>query len=257
MRMTIQREHERVDGYWRGGLWSVVLIVILTAMLLCHVSVARAGWFVPENRIAWEAWRDGDDAVSLKHWDHSSKGIFGRATVLMRTGHLREAVRGFRRALAGAVGAKPAYIASIWYNLGNGLYAEGALRQAQQAWHEALRYNPGHTKAAHNLAIVRDLLKGKREKLKRAGVASRMVQGRKRRRLAHNGKNQGGSGLPVSGKEAEQRKEEKTGDGGNVKSVSQAKREVNAVHDSMGVFLRHRMSEKSVRTVPSRRGPPW
>jgi len=258
--MTMWRGYERVSTPWSragGGIWFATLIVMLVGILLCHAPEAEAGWFVPENRIAWQAWRNGDDTLSLKHWDHSSEGMFGRATVLLSMGHPRGAARDFRQALAGAVGLGPAYIASIWYNLGNSLYAEGALQQARQAWHQALRYNPAHTKAAHNLAIVGDLLKGRRSRSQNANAASRMMQSRKREKSMHDGSSQGGVGLPVSGNAAETRKGGGNGDGGNVKNISQAEREVNTVHDSMGLFLRHRLSEKPVRAVPSRRGPPW
>jgi len=233
--------------------WSVILI----CMILCHSFVAEAGWFVPENRIAWQAWHDGNETASLKHWDDSSKGMFGRATVLMRMGHLREAERGFRQALDAAGGLEPVYIASIWYNLGNCLYAEGALKQAGQAWHQALQYNPEHSKAAHNLAIVGDLLQSKREQSKNANATSHMMQKRKRKKPAHDGNSQAENGLSVTGKDAETRKGEQDGGGGDVKNISQAEREVNSVHDGMDVFLRNRLAEKSARTVPSRRGPPW
>ncbi len=255
-----------VAGMKKQGLWlrtqkpgfrGQLAVISFIAMLLCHASVAEAGWFVPENRIAWQAWHNGDDTVSLKHWDRSSKGIFGRATVLLRMGHPREAARDFRQALAGAVGLGPAYIASIWYNLGNSLYAEGALRQARRAWCQALRYNPGHAKAAHNLAIVGGLLKRRHERPRNANAASRTMQSRKRKKQVHDDGSQFGNGLPVSGKDAQTRRGEKNGDGGNVKNISQAEREVNAVHDSMALFMRHRLSEKPVRAAPSRRGPPW
>jgi len=232
-------------------------VVILICMILCHSFVAEAGWFVPENRIAWQAWYEGNETVSLLHWDDSSKGMFGRATVLMRMGRLREAERGFRQALADAAGLEPAYIASIWYNLGNCLYAEGALKQARQAWRQTLQYNPEHSKAAHNLTIVGNLLKSRREQPKNANAMSRMVQKKKRKKPAHGGDSQAENGLSVAGKDAEMRKREQDGGGGSVKNISQAEREVNSVHDGMDVFLRNRLAEKSARTVPSRRGPPW
>ena len=226
-------------------------------MLLCCSSAAYAGWFVPENRIAWQAWHDGNDTISLEHWDHSSKGMFSRATVLMRMGRLREAERGFRQALEDAGGLEPAYIASVWYNLGNCLYQEGALKQAREAWHQALQYNPKHVKAAHNLAVVEGLLKHRRKQTNHTNSTSRLPQKGKSGKQTHGGNRQDENGLPISGNGGKKRKREHHGDGGNVNSMSQAKREVNGVRDSMDVFLRHRLTEKSARTVPFRRGPPW
>jgi len=237
--------------------WFAMLSVILISMLLDCVSEAEAGWFVPENRIAWQAWHEGNETASLKHWDDSSKGMFGRATVLMRKGHLREAERGFRQALDAAVGLEPAYIASIWYNLGNCLYAEGALKQARNAWRQALQYNPEHAKAAHNLAIVGDLLENRRKQPENANATSRMAQKKKRKKPAHGGDSQTENGLSVAGKDAETRKGEQDRGGEDVKNISQAEREVNSVHDGMDVFLRNRLAEKPARTAPFRRGPPW
>ncbi|MDQ6959450.1 MAG: tetratricopeptide repeat protein [Mariprofundaceae bacterium] len=231
-------------------------VIGFICMLLCCSSGAYAGWFVPENRIAWQAWHDNDDTTSLEHWDYSSKGMFGRATVLMRMGRLREAERGFRQAMEDAGGLEPAYIASVWYNLGNCLYQEGALKQAQEAWRQALQYNPEHAKAAHNLAVVGGLLKRRREQMNHANSTSRLKQKGKSRKQTHGDQRQAENGLPISGKDGKTRKGEH-GDGGNVKTMSQAEREVNGVRDSMDVFLRHRLAEKSARTAPFRRGPPW
>lgn len=220
-------------------------LAILMGMLFCYPYPAYAGWFIPENRIAWQEWEKGDYTASLKHWDHSSKGMFGRATVLMRMGHLREAERDFRQALDVAAGLNPAYIARIWYNLGNCLYAEGALEQAQEAWHQALQYHPEHAKTAHNLTVVENLLKHRRAQMKdtRAPFIPRQS---------------GKSGKQMQGGKLEKGEKEGYGDdGGNVATMSQTQQEVNGVRDAMDVFLRHRLAEKSARTIPVRRGPPW
>ena len=238
------------------GWWLAVISLI--SLLLCWSYPAHAGWFVPENRIAWQAWRNGDDTASLEHWDHSSKGMFGRATVLMRMGHLREAEQDFRQALADAGGLEPVYIASIWYNLGNCLYRERYLKQALEAWHQALQYNPGHVKAAHNLAVAGDLLKRRRERM---NSMSRTAQKGKSGKRMYGGNRQNANGNSASGKARQARKSkhdgEHHGDGGNVNSMKQAGRELDRVRDSMDVFLRHRLAEKHMRTASSRRGPPW
>jgi len=240
---------------WAVGSWQLVTMLLMSVWC-CPVG-AYAGWFIPENRIAWQAWHAGDDKASLKHWDHSSKGMYNRATVLMSMGHLREAERGFRQALSDAGGLKSAYIASIWYNLGNCLYAEGALKQAEKAWRQVLQYDPKHAKAAHNLAVVEGMLKRRSEQTKNADFSSRMKQKGKRKKQEHHGKRQAEDALSASGKEAKGRQGEYHSNGGKVKSMSQAEQEVNGVHDSMEMFLRHRLAEKPARTTPIRRGPPW
>jgi len=232
--------------------------VILICMILCHSFVAEAGWFVPENRIAWQSWHNGDDMASLKHWDHSSKGIYGRATVLMRMGRLREAEREFRQSLDSAAGLEPEYIASIWYNLGNCLYAEGALKQAREAWHQALQYNPEHVKAAHNLAVAGDLLKRGREQAVNMHVPSRLTKKpRGKKPQKQGGDKRAENGLPTPGKNTKTHKRVGDGEEGNAVSMSRAEREVDGVRDAMDVFLRHRLAEKAARTVAARRGPPW
>jgi len=228
--------------------------VILISVLLCCPSGAYAGWFVRENQVAWQAWHDGDDKTSLEHWDHSSKGLFGRATVLMRKGRLKEAERGFHQALSVSAGLKPEYIASIWYNMGNCLYAEGALTQAREVWRQALSYNPDHAGAAHNLAVVEGLLQQQREQQRGAPAISRPTRDGKKR---HDQNRHVEKALAASGQDKRTRKERHDEAGGGVQSASQAEREVNSIPDSMDIFLRHRLAEKGAPSASVRRGPPW
>jgi len=236
-----------------SGVRNCLAFIVVLGILLCCPSGAAAGWFVRENQVAWQAWRDGDDKTSLEHWDHSSKGLFGRATVLMRKGRLKEAERGFHQALSASAGLEPKYIASIWYNLGNCLYAEGALTQAREVWRQALSYNPDHTGAAHNLAVVEGLLQQQREQQRGAPAMSRATRNRKKQ---HN-KNRQMEKAAASGQDKRTDKKKHDEAGGGVQSVSQAERELNSIGDSMSIFLRHRLAEKGAPSASTRRGHPW
>jgi hypothetical protein len=94
----------------------------------------------------------------------------------MHLGRMREAEQSLRGALALAphktgfsdqlempVKQRPHFMASVWYNLGNVLYAQDELVLARDAWVKALGFEPGHAKASHNLDIVNRLL-GARER---------------------------------------------------------------------------------------------
>jgi len=236
-------------------------MIALVVILFCGSGLADAGWFVPENRIAWQAWRHGDDAVSLQHWDYSSKGIYGRATVLFKMGHLREAERGFRQALNAAAGLKPDYIASVWYNLGNCLYREGALQQAREAWRQALQYHPGHVKAVHNLALLEGLLKQQRKQAgdnsPASGPAPDRAQHGPRKKQQHGDRRQTAAGSPVGSDNSKPKQVEQGGGEGDMTGMEQAKRAAASVRDSMDVFLKHRLAEKSGNAMPARRGAPW
>lgn len=126
-------------------------------------------WFFHENQVAYKLYQEGQLQRSLAHWDHSSKGSFGRGVVLMRLGRMYDAEQAFRLCLhlmpqiniAGAIGGPvvhKGFLASIWYNLGNTLYAQHELKQAAAAWRKALDFEPEHAKARHNLNIVNRLL---------------------------------------------------------------------------------------------------
>jgi len=243
------------------GSRSIGMLMGVIAVLCCCAGVADAGWFVPENRIAWQAWQRGDDAASLQHWDYSSKGIFGRATVLLKMGRLREAERGFRQALNAAAGLKPAYIASIWYNLGNCLYREGALQPARQAWRQALQYQPGHVKAAHNLALLEGLLKRRRkhEPNSSSSLSSAPKHKDKGGKQDHGDQQQAENGIPGADKSGKQSKTGEGNGGGEEEEagMKQAEQAAASVRDSMDLFLRNRMAEKAAPAMPSRRGMPW
>lgn len=140
-------------------------------LLLAWPGAADAGWFVRNNQIAYQLSRQGHDHQALAYWDGSAKGWYGRGTVLLHLGRLQEAEHAFRQSLALAphktgfsdnlampLVSRPGFMASVWYNLGNALYAQGELVQARQAWLAALRHQPGHAKARHNLEIVNRLL---------------------------------------------------------------------------------------------------
>lgn len=234
---------------------AVLMGIVLMGMLCSCSGLAEAGWFVPENRIAWQAWRHGDDVASLQHWDNSSKGMYGRATVLLKMGRLREAERGFRQALDAAAGLKPAYIASIWYNLGNCLYRQGDLQAAREAWRQALGYHPGHVKAAHNLALLDALLKQQHSPAGRASTAGRTQQraGKKQQQKEQ----QMAAGSAVAGKHSQTSKTAQGGGEDDMTGLNRTKRQAAAVRDSMDLFLKHRLAEKSAPALPSRRGEPW
>ncbi len=138
---------------------------ILGGLLACCFAVdADAGWFLRDNQLAWRSWQAGDFKRSLAYWDMSSKGLFGRGTALMRLQRWREAEQNLRQALEMASTRQPDDMASIWYNLGNSLYAQDKFSQARMAWREALKYNPAHAKAQHNLEVVNRLLLQRRAK---------------------------------------------------------------------------------------------
>lgn len=142
--------------------------LMLASLLSCPVD-AQAGWFYRDNQIAYRMYQDGRERQALAYWDKSAQGWFGRGAALMRLGRMHEAEAAFRRSLAlmpeietsdtgaGPIG-NPAFLASVWYNLGNCLYAQDELLQASQAWRTALNYEPEHAKARHNLAVVNRLL---------------------------------------------------------------------------------------------------
>jgi len=145
-------------------LWAIVA-------LLGFVQPAdAAGWFYRDNQVAYKLYLAGDLQHSLEHWDRSAQGSFGRGTALMALGRMPEAEQSFRRCLAlmpaqkratGSVEGppgNPAFVASIWYNLGNTLYVQDKLTEAAAAWRKALDYQPEHAKARHNLKIVNRLL---------------------------------------------------------------------------------------------------
>ena len=230
-------------------------MIALVIILCCGSGQADAGWFVPENRIAWQAWQRGDDAGSLQHWDQSSKGVYGRATVLLGMGRLREAERGFRQALDLAAGLKPDYIASIWYNLGNCLYREGALQQAREAWHQALSYDAGHAKAAHNLALLDAFLKQRRVPGGSAAASGRKARSAGRRRQAEQQSMAADAGS--ADQHQRSRKTEQGGGSTDMAGLNQAKRNAAAVRDRMDLFLKHRLAGKSASALPARRGAPW
>lgn len=50
---------------------------------------------------------------------------------------------------------------SVSYNLGNSLYREGKFKEAVEAYKQALRTRPGEERAAHNLALALEHLRGK------------------------------------------------------------------------------------------------
>jgi hypothetical protein len=145
-------------------------------LVLAWPGLARAGWFERGNQIAYRLAREGHNNQALPYWDHSAEGLYGRGTALMHLGRMREAEQAFREALALAphktgfsdqlempVKRRPHFMASVWYNLGNTLYAQDELAAARDAWLKALDFEPGHAKASHNLAIV-DHLIGARER---------------------------------------------------------------------------------------------
>jgi tetratricopeptide (TPR) repeat protein len=160
----------------RIPLWpwlrACAVVVVLLLPLLAWPSLARAGWFVRDNQVAYDLSQEGHDRQALKHWDQSAEGWYGRGTALLHLGRMQEAERAFRLSLALAphktgfsdqrampAERKTGFMASLWYNLGNALYAQGRLGEARQAWLSALRFRPGHAKARRNLEIVDRLLK--------------------------------------------------------------------------------------------------
>ncbi len=133
--------------------------LLLAAFLISFFpQPVAAGWFLRENQLAWRAWKSGDYSRSLLYWDKSGRGLFGRGTVLLHLHRWRRAERNLRQALNLAPMDRPKEVASIWYNLGNSLYAQGKLDEARMAWRQALQYNPDHSKARHNLALLESLL---------------------------------------------------------------------------------------------------
>ena len=155
---------------------SRMLFAAAMALMLAWPGQAQAGWFVRDNEIAYRLARQGHDGRALQYWDHSAEGLYGKGTALMHLGRIREAEQAFRDALALAphktgfsdqlempVNQRPHFMASVWYNLGNALYAQGELAAARDAWLQALALEPGHAKASHNLKIV-DRLLGARER---------------------------------------------------------------------------------------------
>ena len=150
---------------------SRLFAVQMLVLLLAWPGVADAGWFVSNNQLAYRLSQQGHDHQALHYWDGSATGWYGRGTALLHLGRLRQAEHAFRQSLALAphktgfsdnlampLVSRPGFMASVWYNLGNVLYGQGELVQARQAWLAALRYQPGHAKARHNLEIVNRLL---------------------------------------------------------------------------------------------------
>jgi hypothetical protein len=174
VRLVVEREIQAMAGLmpirWPGWPWPCACVVVLA--LLGWPAPACAGWFVRDNQIAFDLSREGHDRQALKHWDRSAEGWYGRGTALLHLGRAQEAEQAFRLSLALAphktgfsdqrampAERKTGFMASLWYNLGNALYAQGRLAEARQAWLSALRFRPGHAKARHNLEIVDRLLK--------------------------------------------------------------------------------------------------
>lgn len=161
-----------------AGLMSPSRMLFAGAMtlLLAWPGQAQAGWFVRDNQIAFRLSRQGHDSQALQYWDQSAEGLYGKGTSLMHLGRMRKAEQAFRDALALAphktgfsdqlempMNQRPHFMASVWYNLGNALYAQGELAAARDAWLKALGLEPGHAKARRNLKIV-DRLLGARER---------------------------------------------------------------------------------------------
>ncbi len=148
--------------------WRHVACVFAALALFPTIGHAR-DWFYHDNMIAYTLYHDGQYKRSLAHWDRTSNGSFGRGVALMHLGRMYDAEQAFRLCLhlmpqvnvLGAIGGPvvhKGFLASIWYNLGNTLYAQHKLKQAAAAWRKALDYQPGHTKARHNLEVVNRLL---------------------------------------------------------------------------------------------------
>lgn len=169
--MALRGMAERSSGVRRYLMLHLLLGMLLLMPSLVH---AQESWFYRDNQIAYRMYQAGQYRQALAHWDKSAQGWFGRGSVLMKMGRMHEAEQAFRRSLAlmpeieaagsleGPPGDDAGFIASIWYNLGNCLYAQEALRPASKAWRSALNYEPEHAKARHNLEIVERLL-GKAE----------------------------------------------------------------------------------------------
>lgn len=189
-----------VQGMRRGrsGEGMLIAAAVLLVPLLTWSTPARAGWFVRDNQIAYQLSRQGHDRQSLDHWDDSAEGLYGKGTALMHLGRMREAERAFRQSLAVAPhktgfsddlempqGQRPGFMASLWYNLGNTLYAQGELAEARQAWLKALHFQPGHAKASHNLEIV-DRVLGQRARNEQQPLAS--LSGAQRKQAGKNKK---------------------------------------------------------------------
>lgn len=175
------------------------------ALMLAWPAQAQAGWFVRDNEIAYRLSRQGHDGQALQYWDHSAEGLYGKGTALIHLGRIREAEQAFRAALALAphktgfsdqlempVKQRPHFMASVWYNLGNALYAQGELASARDAWLKALGLEPGHAKAQRNLKIV-DRLLGARERNAQPPPAGLPGSGRHK---AKKGGNQAASPSP-------------------------------------------------------------
>jgi tetratricopeptide (TPR) repeat protein len=183
--MVVEKEVQAMAGMtpmFRCSAVSKYALLGLVLMLAWPGS-AQAGWFVRNNQIAYRLAQEGHDRQALNYWDESAEGLFGRGTALMHLGQMREAEQAFRQSLEVAphktgfsddlqmpVASRPGFMASVWYNLGNALYAQDELAEARQAWLTALGFQPGHAKARHNLEIV-DRILGDREQQKQQELA--------------------------------------------------------------------------------------
>jgi tetratricopeptide (TPR) repeat protein len=148
--------------------WHRIACAIAALMVLPAIGHAE-GWFYRDNQTAYKLYSEGQTQQSLAHWDQSSEGSFGRGAALMQLGRMHDAEQAFRLCLqlmprinaAGVIGGPTVhkgFLASIWYNLGNTLYAQDELKEAAAAWRNALDYQPDHAKARHNLDVVNRLL---------------------------------------------------------------------------------------------------
>jgi Tetratricopeptide repeat len=183
--MVVEKEVQAMAGMTPLFRCSAVSTSALfgLVLLLAWPGSAQAGWFVRNNQIAYRLAQEDHDRQALSYWDESAEGLFGRGTALMHLGQMREAEQAFRQSLAVAphktgfsddlqmpVARRPGFMASVWYNLGNALYAQDELAEARQAWLTALGFQPGHAKARHNLEIV-DRILGDRERQKQQELA--------------------------------------------------------------------------------------
>ncbi|HXH63872.1 MAG TPA: tetratricopeptide repeat protein [Mariprofundaceae bacterium] len=191
------------------------LMLGLLVSLLARPVPAQAGWFVRNNQIAYQLSMQGQDQQALDYWDGSAEGWYGRGTALMHLGRMREAEQAFRQSLALAphktgfsdnlqmsVARRPGFMASLWYNLGNVLYAQDRLAEARQAWLSALRFEPGHAKARHNLEIVDRILN--RREMEEQPPPAGLTAGKRKQSKGGSQPPQGGGTSPQQRQQATQ-----------------------------------------------------